>query len=85
LMHLDTVRANAMKFCREYPFVQGKVMAGSPPPVGGWVKFHPGYDTLQFLPIVEKCWRVFFLRLLEKPHPTITIPCSHAGCESIYI
>ena len=26
-----------------------------------------------------------FLRLSEKPHPTITIPFYHAGCESIYI
>jgi hypothetical protein len=25
-MHLNTVRANAMKFCREYPFVQEKVV-----------------------------------------------------------
>ena len=25
-MHLDTVRANGMKFCTGYPFDQGKVM-----------------------------------------------------------
>ena len=25
-MHLDTVCANAIKLCREYPFVQGKVV-----------------------------------------------------------
>jgi hypothetical protein len=38
--HLDTVRPNAMKFGREYPFVQRKVETRlSEPKVGFWVGF----------------------------------------------
>jgi len=44
VMYLDTVRANAMKFCREYPFVQRKINGIGTMNGEGWVKFHPGYD-----------------------------------------
>src|ERR1700722_4892617 len=39
-MHLDTVRPNAMKFGRAYPFVQRKVETRlAEPEVGFWVGF----------------------------------------------
>jgi hypothetical protein len=51
-MHSAPVLASVTKLSMMPPQAQRKVMAGSPPSLGVWVKFQPGHQTPQFAPIV---------------------------------
>src|SRR5262249_14126795 len=64
-MHSDTVQPNETKFCKEYPFIQGKVMTGfSGPKVGFWEGFEQVFwktirNFLRFFKKFEEfsdCW-----------------------------
>jgi hypothetical protein len=81
--YLDTVRANVIKLCKEYHFVQGKVKTGFPT-LPGWV----GEISLRlwYNALFTDGWKMlqsFLSSTFTKDTSYYYIPFSHAGCECI--